>query len=434
MNDFTPTSSDPVARARALGAAIEAAADAIERSQRIPEPLLSQMHAARICRMLLPRSVDGDEVRTVGLLAGDRGTQPPRRLGRLECVRRQQRRADRTLPAAEVDARDLRRPACRGRLGTAERVEGASQCPGGYRITGSMELRLRLPPGNLDGRAWPRGGARRFVAAERGRQANGAHAAVPRGAGDADRRFVARDRHARYDVGCLSARRCVRARGHSAARARIRRCGANLAGFTPSRCRVSMRSAWPVSPWASRAPCSTRSRNSRPARRRAISGGSRTTRSCSRTWRRWRRGSVPLAPIWWRRCPSIWSADDSWVIDVPARARVRLACAFAIQTAEAVADYAYKSAGVDAIFLGTAVRAALPRHPHAIAADPVAHRALRVGRPDHARDRTARDILLARLARHLEEKNLFRPGLLRNHEKISSYSACVSRGPCARQR
>jgi alkylation response protein AidB-like acyl-CoA dehydrogenase len=50
----------------------------------------------------------------------------------------------------------------------------------------------------------------------------------------------------------------------------------------------------------------------------------------------------------------IWTADESWVIDVPSRARLRLACAFAIQTAEAVADYAYKAAGVDAIFLGTA--------------------------------------------------------------------------------
>jgi indole-3-acetate monooxygenase len=50
----------------------------------------------------------------------------------------------------------------------------------------------------------------------------------------------------------------------------------------------------------------------------------------------------------------IWAADDAWVIDVPARARVRLGCVFAIQTAEAVADYAYKAAGVDAIFLGTA--------------------------------------------------------------------------------
>src|SRR4029077_11836833 len=32
----------------------------------------------------------------------------------------------------------------------------------------------------------------------------------------------------------------------------------------------------------------------------------------------------------------IWTADESWVIDVPSRARLRLACAFAIQTAEAV--------------------------------------------------------------------------------------------------
>jgi alkylation response protein AidB-like acyl-CoA dehydrogenase len=47
------------------------------------------------------------------------------------------------------------------------------------------------------------------------------------------------------------------------------------------------------------------------------------------------------------------TADTMSVIDVPARARVRLACAHAIQTAEAVADHAYKAAGTDAIFLGT---------------------------------------------------------------------------------
>jgi alkylation response protein AidB-like acyl-CoA dehydrogenase len=52
---------------------------------------------------------------------------------------------------------------------------------------------------------------------------------------------------------------------------------------------------------------------------------------------------------------SIWStAGADAVIDVPARARVRLACAHAIHTAEAVADHAYKAAGTDAIFLGTA--------------------------------------------------------------------------------
>jgi indole-3-acetate monooxygenase len=63
MNDFSPdVRPDPVARARDLGPAIEAAADEIERTQRIPEPLLSHLHAARLFRMFLPRSVDGDEI------------------------------------------------------------------------------------------------------------------------------------------------------------------------------------------------------------------------------------------------------------------------------------------------------------------------------------------------------------------------------------
>jgi indole-3-acetate monooxygenase len=55
------TRSDPVARARELGAEIEAAADEIERTRRIPEPLLGHLHEARLFRMLLPRSAGGDE-------------------------------------------------------------------------------------------------------------------------------------------------------------------------------------------------------------------------------------------------------------------------------------------------------------------------------------------------------------------------------------
>src|SRR6266850_958572 len=42
--------------------AIAAAADETERLRRIPEPLLDQLHAARLFRMLYPRSVGGDEV------------------------------------------------------------------------------------------------------------------------------------------------------------------------------------------------------------------------------------------------------------------------------------------------------------------------------------------------------------------------------------
>lgn len=53
---------DPVSRARDLGPAIVAAADEIERSQTIAEPLLTSIHEARLARMLLPRSVGGDQV------------------------------------------------------------------------------------------------------------------------------------------------------------------------------------------------------------------------------------------------------------------------------------------------------------------------------------------------------------------------------------
>ena len=72
MNHVSPNSAVPtavptagpdhVARARDLGPEIAAAADEIERSQAIPEPLLTHIHNARLARMLLPRSVGGDEL------------------------------------------------------------------------------------------------------------------------------------------------------------------------------------------------------------------------------------------------------------------------------------------------------------------------------------------------------------------------------------
>src|SRR5580692_1980081 len=57
----TQTRPDPVARARELGAEIEAAADEIERTRRIPSPLLERLHDSRLFRMLLPRAAGGDE-------------------------------------------------------------------------------------------------------------------------------------------------------------------------------------------------------------------------------------------------------------------------------------------------------------------------------------------------------------------------------------
>jgi indole-3-acetate monooxygenase len=64
MNHVIPGAAgiDPVARARDLGLEIAAAADEIERTQSIPEPLLTHIHDARLARILLPRSVGGDQL------------------------------------------------------------------------------------------------------------------------------------------------------------------------------------------------------------------------------------------------------------------------------------------------------------------------------------------------------------------------------------
>jgi alkylation response protein AidB-like acyl-CoA dehydrogenase len=55
------TRPDPVVRARELGGEIAAAGDDIERTRRIPDALLERLHDSRLFRMLLPRSAGGDE-------------------------------------------------------------------------------------------------------------------------------------------------------------------------------------------------------------------------------------------------------------------------------------------------------------------------------------------------------------------------------------
>jgi len=52
-----------------LAEAITAAADTTESSRRIPEPLLTQLHQARLFRLLLPRSVGGEETAPGAYLA-----------------------------------------------------------------------------------------------------------------------------------------------------------------------------------------------------------------------------------------------------------------------------------------------------------------------------------------------------------------------------
>ena len=48
-----------------MGPALAAAAASIERQQRLPEPVQEQLHRSRLLRMLLPRSVGGDQIEPV---------------------------------------------------------------------------------------------------------------------------------------------------------------------------------------------------------------------------------------------------------------------------------------------------------------------------------------------------------------------------------
>ncbi len=61
--------SNPTARARDLKAAIAAASEAIEAARRLPVPLVARLHEARLFRMLLPRSAGGDQIDPVNYLS-----------------------------------------------------------------------------------------------------------------------------------------------------------------------------------------------------------------------------------------------------------------------------------------------------------------------------------------------------------------------------
>ena len=59
MDQLAPANA--VARARMLGPALLAAADEIEETQQFPEPLLSDLHEARLFQLTLPRSIGGEQ-------------------------------------------------------------------------------------------------------------------------------------------------------------------------------------------------------------------------------------------------------------------------------------------------------------------------------------------------------------------------------------
>ena len=201
----------PLARARALGPAIAAAADAIEQTQQIPEPLLSQIHAARLARMLLPRSVGGDEVEPwVYLRAIEEISRHDGSVGWNLFVANSAALIAPFIPldTAEAIFADPRTLIAWG----PPNQHRATAVPGGYRVSGEWHFasgcrqatwmgahcQVVEPDGSLRLNRFGRPTIRTLL--------------FPQAAGDADPRLE-HDRHARHRVGGLHAQRRVRARG-----------------------------------------------------------------------------------------------------------------------------------------------------------------------------------------------------------------------------
>ena len=352
MDYVAPTTLDPRARARELGPAIAAAADEIERTQQIPKVLLSQLHTARLCRMLLPHSVDGDEL------------EPWRYLDAIEEVSRHDGSVGWNVFVANSSALIapfLEPDVMRTIFADPQSIlawgppneSKAIAVPGGYRVSGTWDFasgchqatwmgahcHVVEPDGSLRLNAGGKPVIRTFLyPASRATLLNSWQVIGMRGTGSdsytltdlfvPDRFSTTReDPTLRREPGRLYAfpMQGLYAVGVAGVAFGIAR--AMLDAFRELATRKTPRNLGRLADNAVV--------QANVAQMEARLGAARAYLLETLT--------------------SIWHTPAACtVIDVPARARVRLACAFGIQTAEAVADYAYKAAGTDAIFLGTA--------------------------------------------------------------------------------
>lgn len=345
------TRPDPVARARDIAASIAAAADTIERIQEIPEPLLSELHASRLWRMFLPRAVDGDEVEPwVYLRAVEELSRHDGSVGWNVFVANS---ASLIAPVLEPETMhtifgDPRAIVAWGPPNACK----AKAVPGGYRISGEWGFASGSRQANWMGAhaqvVEPDGSLRRNAAgrptlrtllfpAERATRVANWNTIGMRGTASEGYRL-----HDLFVPEAFSATRedptLRRLPGRLYAFPQQTLYPVGVAGVAFGIARAMLKS------FIDLATRKTPRGQGRLADNAVVQG------NVARMQARLDAGRAYVTET----LSDIWTmADDVGVIDIPARARVRLACAHAIQEAIAVADFTYKAAGVDAIFAGT---------------------------------------------------------------------------------
>ncbi len=351
MNDVAAATLDTIARARELGPAIEAAASEIERTQRIPEPLLSQIHAARLCRMLLPRSVDGDECEPwVYLRAIEEISRHDGSVGWNIFVANSSALIAPFLPSESMRTifADPRAVLAWGPPNESKAIAVA----GGYRVTGQWNFasgcrqatwmgahcHVVQHDGSLRQNASGRPTTRTLLCpVEQATLIDGTWDVIGMrgtmsGAYRLDDVFVPEEFSATREDPSLR-----REPGRLYAFPMQGLYAVGVAGVALGIARAMLDEFQELA------------KRKSPRNLGRLADNAVVQSNVAQMEARLGAARAYLVET----LAEIWSADESWVIDVPSRARVRLGCAFAIQAAEAVADFAYKSAGVDAIFLGS---------------------------------------------------------------------------------
>jgi alkylation response protein AidB-like acyl-CoA dehydrogenase len=345
------TRPDPVARARDLAASIAASADAIERSQQIPEPLLSELHASRLCRMFMPHAVDGDEVDPwIYLRAIEEVSRHDGSFGWNLFVGNS---ASLIAPFLEPETMhtifdDPRTIIAWGPPNACK----ASAVPGGYRISGEWGFASGCRQANWMGAhaqvVEPNGSLRLTAAgrpvlrtllfpAEHATHVTNWNTIGMRGTASEgytlDNLFVPEAFSATREDPTL---RRLPGRLYAFPQQTLYPVG--VAGVAIGIARAMLDA------FIELATRKTPRGMGRLADNAVVQG------NVARMQARLDAGRAYVVET----LSDIWAtADDRSVIDVPARGRIRLACAHAIQEALATADLTYKAAGVDAIFPGT---------------------------------------------------------------------------------
>jgi alkylation response protein AidB-like acyl-CoA dehydrogenase len=345
------TRLDPVARARDLAASIAASADEIERTQQIPEPLLSELHASRLCRMFLPRAVDGDEIEPwVYFRAIEEVSRHDGSLGWNLFVCN-----GAALVAPFLDAETMHTIFDDPRTIIAWGPPNACRAmavPGGYRISGAWNFASGCRQANWMGahaQVEEPDGSLRLNAAGRPLVRTllfpAEHATHVTNWNPIGMRGTASEGYTLDNLFVPEAFSCTREEPTQ------RRLPGLLYAF-PMQTLYSVGCAG-VASGIARAMLEALialATQKAPRGLGRMADSAVVQAAIARMQARLDSGRAYVVET----LMDIWAtADETGVIDVPTRARVRLSCAHAIQEALAVADAAYKAAGTDAIFPGT---------------------------------------------------------------------------------